>query len=152
MKIRKAFVAAFLVLCALSAYLGFAKIHIQYDKAVHFVTFFILTAVFYWILDTSRRRCINASILVCTLFGGVGSEFAQTLFPHRTFDPMDILCNVAGSLLAVILCALYHQRMLTRARLARYQPVDDSAIAVAPDPEPDLELGDLAADDERNRA
>lgn len=40
--------------------------------------------------------------------------------------------------------------MLTRARLARYQPVDDSAIAVGPDPEPDLELGDIApVDDER---
>lgn len=33
--------------------------------------------------------------------------------------------------------------MLTRARLARYQPVDDSAIAMAPDPEPDLELGEI---------
>ncbi|KAI9757639.1 MAG: hypothetical protein M4579_003363 [Chaenotheca gracillima] len=45
MRIRAPFAGAFIVLCLISAYLGFAKIEIKpvNDKVLHFVTFFILT-------------------------------------------------------------------------------------------------------------
>lgn len=41
---------------------------------------------------------------------------------------MDILANLIGSGLAILICAWYHRRMLERKRLARntYQPVDGS--------------------------
>lgn len=42
--------------------------------------------------------------------------------------------------------------MLTRARLARYQPVDDSAIAVEPDSDLDLELGEIEHNERSERS
>ncbi|VVT51902.1 uncharacterized protein SAPINGB_P003251 [Magnusiomyces paraingens] len=120
MKIRNSFAAAFLVLCALSAYLGFADIHLGYDKALHAITFFILTLVFYWTIDSSRKKSINLTFLVCTVFLGIGSEFAQNFSPYREFDFKDILYNAAGSISAIALSAWYHKRLLSRKRSAKY--------------------------------
>lgn len=51
---------------------------------------------------------------------GLGSEALQNLVTTRTFDPFDIAANVVGSLCALGLCTLYHNRMLERKRQARY--------------------------------
>lgn len=110
------------------------------DKFLHFVTFFLLSLVFYWILDTSRRRAIQISLLVCTLCLGVGSEIAQGLLPNdRIFDPFDVVANIVGSAGAISLCGWYHRRMLERRRQARFGPLSDEL-----DGEPredDIELG-----------
>lgn len=90
------------------------------DKALHFVTFFILTLTFYWILDTTRRRALNFTLLIVTSGLGLGSEALQAFLPSgRQFDPLDIAANVVGSLLAVGLCTIYHKRMLDRRRRAK---------------------------------
>ncbi|KAK4982472.1 hypothetical protein LTR66_008094 [Elasticomyces elasticus] len=92
----------------------------QSDKVLHFLDFFLLTLCFYWILETSRRRVINATLLVCTLVGGIGSEFLQGFLPNgRNFDLFDILANLVGSLSALALCSWYHKRMLERKRQAK---------------------------------
>ncbi|KAL7272124.1 hypothetical protein RUND412_005080 [Rhizina undulata] len=125
MRIRYTFAAAFLLLSLLSAYLGFANVKVPVnDKALHFVTFFALTLIFYWILETSRRRVLNITLVTCTLIGGIGSEFAQSFVPYREFDLLDIAANLVGSGLALGICAWYHKRMMERKRGAKkYQPV-----------------------------
>lgn len=125
MRIRKPFALAFLALCLIAAYLGFSTLHLPVnDKFVHFVTFLVLTVCFYWILDASRRRVVNLTMGVCTLVGGVGSEFVQSMVTKREFDPLDIVSNLLGSGLGLLLCSWYHRRMLERKRLAKlYQPV-----------------------------
>lgn len=91
------------------------------DKFLHVVTFFALSLTFYWVIDTSRRRVLHLSLLVCTLILGIGSEILQGILPNdRAFDPFDILANVVGSLGAIGLCSWYHRRMLERRRLARF--------------------------------
>lgn len=65
----------------MSAYLGFADLHFQHDKLVHFFTFFLLALAFYWAIDATRKRCINLTVGVCVLGLGVGSEFVQGLLP-----------------------------------------------------------------------
>ncbi|KAK9495777.1 hypothetical protein V1508DRAFT_96615 [Lipomyces doorenjongii] len=134
MRIRKSFAAAFVLLLLLSAYLGFAPIDVQHDKLVHFLVFFILTTLFYWIVDTTRRRLINATIIVCIVLGGIGSEFVQSFVPDRAFDIFDIVANVIGASLALALSSLYHKRMLERKRAQKY-------FAVQPQ-DPALELGE----------
>lgn len=107
------------------------------DKVLHCVSFFILTTCFYWILDTTRRRNLNLTLLVCTAIIGVGSEFLQSIIPNgRTFDVYDILANTAGSLTAVALSSWYHKRMLERKRAAKQY------MTVPGDEETDLELGE----------
>lgn len=119
MRIRYPFAGAFLLLTLLAAYLGLTAIHIPQlnDKVLHFVTFFLLTITFYWILDTTRRRVLHITLLVITFGLGLGSEVLQSLLPNgRNFDAIDIAANVVGSLGALGLCAMYHKRMFERKR------------------------------------
>ena len=123
-----------------AAYLGLSsglQVPQVNDKVLHFLTFVILTLTFYWILDTTRRRNLNLTLLIVTFGLGLGSEVLQGFLPNgRQFDPLDILANVIGSLLALGLCTMYHKRMLDRKRRAR-------GYSVAPQDgeEGDLELG-----------
>jgi len=124
-----------------AAYLGLAPSTIpsykQSDKVLHFVTFFLLSLSFYWILETSRRRNLHLTLFVCPVTLGIGSEIAQGLLPNgREFDPYDILANVIGSLLAIAICNWYHKRMLERKRQAKHYNL------VTGDEEADLELGE----------
>ena len=122
-----------------AAYLGLSAIQVPQvnDKFLHFVTFFVLTLLFYWILDTTRRRSLNLTLLVVTGLLGLGSEALQAILPNgRQFDPIDIPANVLGSLLALGLCSMYHKRMLERRRRAKgYGSVPQDGD------EGDLELG-----------
>lgn len=133
------FTAAFLLLVLLAAYLGLSSVQIPQvnDKALHALTFFALTVripapmwglrlaclanrvqiTFYWILDTTRRRTLNLTLLIVTIGLGLGSEVLQSILPNgRAFDPVDIGANLLGSLAALGLCNLYHKRMLDRRR------------------------------------
>ncbi|KAH8193598.1 hypothetical protein TruAng_012235 [Truncatella angustata] len=107
------------------------------DKLLHVLTFFLLTVVFYWIVDTNRRRTLNLTAIVCTVCLGVGSEFLQGFLPNgREFDSYDIVANIVGSLGALGLCSWYHKRMLERRRKGRRYD------AVPGEDEDDLELGE----------
>lgn len=113
----------------------------QSDKALHFLTFFALTAAFYFILDTTRRRVVNITLVVCTLLLGVGSEVAQGLLPNdREFDPWDVLANVLGSLSALGLASLYHKRNVERRRRAKYSALTGEGLEA--DEDADIELGE----------
>lgn len=111
------------MLLLIAGYAGLSSLqpsaHVN-DKFLHFITFFLLTTVFYWIVDTNRRRTLNLTLTVCTGVLGVGSEFIQGLLPNgRAFDLFDIVANVVGSLAGLGLCTWYHQRMLERRRSRR---------------------------------
>jgi len=140
MRIRLPFAGAFLFLLLLAGYAGLTSVQVDTvvdDKVLHTVTFFILTVVFYWILDTTRRRTLNFTLIFCTGILGVGSEFLQGFLPNgRVFDFYDIVANLVGSLAGVALCSWYHLRMLERKRLAKTYHV------VPGDDELDLELGE----------
>ncbi|KAF6804542.1 hypothetical protein CSOJ01_10141 [Colletotrichum sojae] len=140
MRIRLPFAGVFFALLLVAGYAGLTSLQVgQYvnDKVLHFVTFFLLTIVFYWILDTNRRRTLNLTLIVCTGVLGVGSEFLQGFLPNgREFDFYDIVANVVGSLAALGLCSWYHKRMLERKRRSKsYAPVPG-------EDDEDVELGE----------
>ncbi|KEQ64120.1 uncharacterized protein M437DRAFT_27148, partial [Aureobasidium melanogenum CBS 110374] len=140
MRIRKPFAAAFVVLLFIAASLGLAPNRLpqykQSDKVLHFVTFFLITLCFYWIIETNRRRVIHFTLVACTVALSIGSEING-----RDFDPYDILANVVGSLLALLACSWYHKRMLERRRAARN-------YTVVPGEDQDIELGESTAGQE----
>ncbi|KAF4471982.1 hypothetical protein FALBO_1087 [Fusarium albosuccineum] len=140
MRIRLPFAGVFLLLLFISAYAGLTTLQLgQYvnDKVLHFFTFFLLTVVFYWVVDTSRRRTLNMTLVVCTLVLGVGSEFVQSFLDNgRDFDPYDIVANVVGSLVGIAICTWYHKRMLERKRQRRRYN------AVPGEDQDDVELGE----------
>ncbi|KAI7372309.1 hypothetical protein KC336_g20680 [Hortaea werneckii] len=149
-QIRQPFAASFALLVLASAYLGLSTQKIpqygQSDKGLHFVTFFLLTLTFYWIIETSRRRVVHLTLLVCTAGLGIGSEFVQAFLPNgRDFDPYDILANVVGSALALGLCSWYHKRMLERRRKNKHYdivPGEDGDLEGEEGRERDVELGE----------
>ncbi|KAI1489982.1 VanZ domain protein [Biscogniauxia mediterranea] len=140
MRIRLPFAGVFFLLCLLAGYAGLSSLQVDAvvnDKVLHVVTFFLLTVVFYWIVDTNRRRTLNLTLVVCTAVLGVGSEFLQGFLPNgRNFDFYDIVANVVGSLAGLALCSWYHTRMLERKRQRRQYN------AVPGEDDADLELGD----------
>jgi VanZ family protein len=144
MRIRYPFAGGFLFLVLLSGYGGLSSVQvgtIVNDKVLHLVTFFLLTVVFYWILDTNRRRNLNFTLIACTLCLGVGSEFLQAIIPNgREFDVYDIVANVVGSLAGLGLCSWYHKRMLERRRSRKQYD------AVPGEDDADLELGESSLD------
>jgi len=139
MRIRTYPAAGFGLITLAAAYLGLAPSSIpsykQSDKVLHFVTFFLLTLCFYWILETNRRKNLQLTLFCCTFVLGVGSEVLQGLLPNgRDFDPFDIFANVLGSGAAVGINLWYHKRMLKRKRESKnYTYVGDGE---------DLELGE----------
>ncbi|KAK8217980.1 hypothetical protein IWZ01DRAFT_133561 [Phyllosticta capitalensis] len=145
MRIRKAPAGGFAAIGLLAAAGGFGRQQIpsykQSDKALHFITFFLITLCFYWIIETNRRRVLHLTLFVCPLLLGVGSEVVQGLLPNdRQFDPWDILANAIGSISAIAVCSWYHKRMLERRRQAKLY----HAVPGEDNDEVDLELGEGA--------
>ncbi|CAC9887511.1 unnamed protein product [Aureobasidium pullulans] len=130
MRVRKPFAAAFVVLILIAASLGLAPDRLpkykQSDKVLHFVTFFLITFCFYWIIETNRRRVIHFTLLACTVALSIGSEVVQGLLP---------VCR------SLLLLSWYHKRMLERRRAARN-------YHIVPGEEEDVELGETAVDQE----
>ncbi|KAK3305797.1 uncharacterized protein B0T15DRAFT_502844 [Chaetomium strumarium] len=153
MRIRLPFAGAFALLLLIAGYAGLSSVQLSDtglpidDKVLHFLTFFALTVAFYWIIDTTRRRVLNLTLVGCTLGLGIGSEVLQAVLPNgRAFDFFDVVANLVGSLAGLSLCAWYHKRMLERKRLRKYNAVptgegDDGDVAVG-EGEEDLELGE----------
>ncbi|GAB7337525.1 hypothetical protein MBLNU457_g2847t1 [Dothideomycetes sp. NU457] len=154
LRVRKAFAASFVILALVAASLGLGKVSIpeyrQSDKVLHAITFFLLTLNFYWIIDTTRRRLINLTLVVCIVGLGIGSEVLQGLLPNdRDFDPYDIVANFVGAVPALLISSWYHKRMLERKRASKnYNLVPGDEV----DEEHDVELGERPRHDEEQES
>ncbi|KAI5284356.1 hypothetical protein KEM54_001396 [Ascosphaera aggregata] len=121
--------SGFVFLLLLSAYIGLAPHSTANpaipgqngDKLLHAFDFFLLTLIFYWVLDTSRRRVLQCTAVVCFGILGVGSEIVQGLLPNgRIFDFWDIVANFIGCSGGLATCMWYHRHLLERRRLNRF--------------------------------
>lgn len=59
-----------------------------------------------FVMDTPASWRVDKhalSVFICTICGGIGSEFMQSILSggKRKFDPRDILCNIVGSLVGI---------------------------------------------------
>ncbi|MCJ1251239.1 hypothetical protein MMC30_008470 [Trapelia coarctata] len=142
MRLRYPFAGAFCILCIIAGYAGLGSVDLSGtndDKVLHFLAFFVLTITFYWAIEAPRRLLLKIVFLFCTIVLGVGSEFLQmVLSSGRRFDSLDIVANLAGSLLALSLCTWYHGRMLERKRKRKLEGYG----LKAGEEEGDLELGE----------
>ena len=127
---------AFVVFLLLTGYIALSSFQIPQANAqiLHLVAFFVLTLLFYWIFDSTRRRVLNFTLSFVTLLIGLGSEVVQGFVSAREFDPLNIAANIIGSLCALGLCSIYHRRMLDRRRRAK-------GYGVVPQEGEDVEMG-----------
>ncbi|KAH6847312.1 hypothetical protein B0I37DRAFT_141859 [Chaetomium sp. MPI-CAGE-AT-0009] len=147
MRIRLPFAGVFTLLLLLAGYAGLSSLQIDSttvpinDKVLHLATFFLLTVAFYWVVDTTRRRTVHLTLVVCGAGLAVGSEFLQAVLPNgRSFDLFDVVANVVGVAAALALCSWYHRRMLERKRVRKYTAVPTGEGGE--DGVEDLELGE----------
>lgn len=109
-----------------AAYLGFALVQLPHDKVVHFVTFGVLTAEFYWLWRLPLRVVRVATVVVCTVMAAVVSEVVQGMInPRRVYDAGDIYANVIGSLTGIG-CS-EGARLINQRRIRRCDPDYDLA-------------------------
>ena len=83
---------------------------IYFDKIVHAVLYFILFFLIIRIASTPTFRVLLIASILC-ITQGILIEFIQgsSLIQHRSFDMYDILVNVFGVAIAIILTNLKHK-------------------------------------------
>lgn len=160
LRIRPAFVLLNILDLILLGILGFHPrgqtwIRIN-DKILHFICFFLATAMFYMIWDVDEpartsRLWRNASLLLtgitCFLVGGIGSEIVQSLLPYKVFQIGDIVANLLGSSLGLFFSYHMEKRYRARRELERlYAPLDIEEYGDLDEDECDegQELGDVS--------
>ncbi|GMM52649.1 hypothetical protein DASB73_036120 [Starmerella bacillaris] len=149
MRIRVPIAVAFVISCFGSTWLGLksqAPIGGSLDKFVHFVVFFLMTILFYWMLDLPRKKLLKLTLAVCVIGASILSEIIQKVLgaSDRQFDMNDIFANILGSLAASGLSYWYHGRQLERRRQARYDRLQSEVAAGTEETEAELELNTVA--------
>ncbi|SCV74754.1 BQ2448_7783 [Microbotryum intermedium] len=108
------------------------------DKLLHFVCFTFASAQFYaiWNVDQAVRTYwhwkywnVLVSLLVCGIWGSIGSEFVQSLLPYKSFQWGDVVANILGTTLGITLARSWTRHREQAQQLRRlYQPLhlDDS--------------------------
>lgn len=129
------------VLCLVSVillYLGLAPLSLAHDKFLHFCGFFVLSVLFYWVFELSRRQATQLTFLVVCVVFSVFSEIFQALFSSRKFDPFDIVFNIVGASCGLVFNFFFHGYLLKHKRNSRYSRLQQIA-----DEENQYELNDV---------
>jgi VanZ family protein len=83
---------------------------------VHFVEYFVLTAVLLWALnegfDKSVILPVRAAAFILALFYGITDEFHQLFVPGRISDLKDIAVDLAGVIAALIIVPAVARRIV----------------------------------------
>ncbi|KAF9336509.1 hypothetical protein BG006_008428 [Podila minutissima] len=133
---RVFFIFLVLLQCALLASLGFLPTDaipyhevLPQDKILHFSGFLILTFLTFFIWDGPKR--LHNLILTAIPIGGLAfaSEILQPILsPSRTYDSHDIVANVCGTIIGLLLATgadyLRALRYSSRPRTSNYEAVE----------------------------
>lgn len=79
-----------------------------HDKAQHVTLFFLMALSLYWVADVGKRKATQLT-LTGMIAASVASEFLQSVITTRLFDPLDIVANLVGSLIAIRYAALLNR-------------------------------------------
>jgi len=125
-RLRPWFLVFTCLIMASLAFLGFTNFSRSLplnDKLLHFLCFAIATGVFYFIFDVEedarriwfwRHSGLIFTAVVCFFFGGLVSEFVQSMLPYKEFQFGDVVANLLGS--SIGLYTSYHLERYYRHR------------------------------------
>ncbi|KZT29018.1 hypothetical protein NEOLEDRAFT_1128527 [Neolentinus lepideus HHB14362 ss-1] len=134
----------------LLAFLGFTNFSHSLplnDKLLHFFCLMIATGVFYFIFDVEedarriwfwRHSGLIFTGVVCFFFGGILSEFVQSMLPYKEFQMGDITANILGSSIGLYVAYYLERYYRHRREISRlYRPLDTDEEALISDSEED---------------
>ncbi|KAI8896139.1 hypothetical protein BC833DRAFT_598682, partial [Globomyces pollinis-pini] len=108
--------------------LPFIPSFLQYDKSLHFTCFGVLTFFIYFIWERRMLYNLKWTCIIMFLFSIV-SECVQAIMPFRNFDLYDILANLIGSTIGVLLAIIIDY---VRIRWWKYQSVNNNQDTLLP--------------------
>jgi len=83
------------------------------DKTIHFITYFMLTFI-YWMASNGTTRphfkhwSVYWTLLLIMAYGGV-DEFTQQFIKGRSGELLDWYCDIGGAMSAIIVLYLFHK-------------------------------------------
>lgn len=75
------------------------------DKWTHFLMYAVMTLVLCADQHINRRNIAWTLTAVCGCALGIALEFVQYYLPYRSYDPLDMIANVVGIILGIIIAA-----------------------------------------------
>jgi VanZ family protein len=96
-------------------------IQLTIRKLGHLIEYAILAVLFWRALRDGANLGTKMSLLfiaiwfVCGIFA-VSDEFHQSFVTSRTASPHDVLVDICGALIGIVLCLMFSRRRLTRIR------------------------------------
>lgn len=79
------------------------------DYLLHAIAFLVLPIIAYFSSSDSKTRKFWWTLITISVVIAIGTEFLQKFVPDRTFNPLDILSNISGLFIGVILVFLYQK-------------------------------------------
>jgi VanZ family protein len=97
-----------------------ATVHFALRKIGHLTEYAILAALLWRALRSAKNLRAKMSTLfvgvwvACVIFAA-SDEFHQSFLASRTASPHDVLIDVCGALIGILLCLMFSRRRLTRS-------------------------------------
>jgi len=128
-----------MLLLAMLGFTNFSRSLPLNDKLLHFICFCIATAVFYFIFDVEedsrriwfwRHAGLIFTAIVCFFFGGIVSEFVQSMLPSKEFQFGDIVANLLGSAIGLYVAYYLERYYRYRREISRlYRPLHSDYLS-----------------------
>lgn len=93
------------------------SLEFRIDYLEHFIVYFILGFLLFIAFPESFKKgmvLFGTAILLLVLFSAV-TEFIQYFIPGRTYNPVDLILNSAGSIFGVLLAVVHIKRQNKKA-------------------------------------
>ncbi|TDL24247.1 hypothetical protein BD410DRAFT_820404 [Rickenella mellea] len=127
------FTAFIMLLLAFLGFTNFANALPLNDKILHLVCLGLATGVFYFIFDVEeearriwfwRHSGLILTAVTCMFFGGIVSEFVQSLLPYKEFQIGDVVANLLGSGIGLYVAYYLERYYRHRREISRlYRPI-----------------------------
>ncbi|KAF8894091.1 hypothetical protein BD779DRAFT_1505213 [Infundibulicybe gibba] len=145
-RLRPWFMVFTCVIMVLLAFLGFTNFSRSLplnDKLLHFLCFCLATGVFYFIIDVEedarriwfwRHSGLIFTGFVCFFCGGIVSEIVQSLLPYKEFQFGDVIANILGSSVGLVIAYHLERYYRRRREIARlYRPLNSGPLSDSDD-------------------
>lgn len=79
------------------------------DKIAHFIMYLVFTILWTMTLSSyyNKRKSVITSVVIAIFFGILMEILQKIFFTTRDFDILDILANIGGSLLGIVIFSTF---------------------------------------------
>ncbi|MDD2548478.1 MAG: VanZ family protein [Bacteroidales bacterium] len=111
-----------IIVVSISPSVGIGKIDTSFltfriDYPLHVLAFIPLPILAFLSNGFSCTSFQWKKMLVLSTVIALGAEFIQILVPSRTFNPIDLLCNVLGLSIGILIARIWERRNIQKRKI-----------------------------------